>query len=113
MIKQGDIYWVTFRAPDKRHPVVVLTRNNAIRYLSSITVAPITTTLRGVGSRVHLTPDDGVLEVCEVNLDSVQTLDKSKLERYITHLSDKKMMEICRAIQYALGFDDYILEELE
>lgn len=113
MIKQGDVYWVTFRAPDKRRPVVVLTRNNAIRYLSSITVAPTTTTLRDVGSRVTLTPEDGLFEVCEVNLDSVQTFDKSKLERYITHLSDKKMAEICRAIQYAYGFDDYLLAEIQ
>lgn len=113
MIKQGDIYWATFRAPDKRRPVVVLTRNSAIRHLSSITVAPITTTIRHIGSRVLLTLEDGLPEVCEVNLDAIQTIPQEKIERYITRLSDKRMVEICGAIAYALGFDDYLLTETE
>jgi mRNA interferase MazF len=62
-MKQGDVYWFRFRAPDKRRPVLILTRNSAISYLTSVTVAQITTTIRGVPSEVALTPGtDGVLE---------------------------------------------------
>jgi len=62
-MKQGDVYWHTFRAPDKRRPVLILTRNSAITFLTGITVAPITTTIRGVPSEVVLTPgQDGMFE---------------------------------------------------
>jgi len=59
-MNQGDVYWYTFRAPDKRRPVLILTRNSAVSYLTSVTVAQITTTIRGVPSEVVLTPaEDG------------------------------------------------------
>ena len=38
-VRQGDVYWFKFRAPDKRRPVLVLTRDSAISYLTGITVA--------------------------------------------------------------------------
>lgn len=67
-MKQGDIYWYTFHAPDKRRPVLILTRNSAISYLTSVTVAQITTTIREIPSEVLLTPEaDGVFEDCVVN----------------------------------------------
>ncbi len=69
-MKQGDVYWYTFRAPDKRRPVLILTRDSAISFLTGITVAPITTTIRSIPSEVLLTPeDDGMFEKCAVNTD--------------------------------------------
>ena len=69
-MKQGDVYWYTFRSPDKRRPVLILTRTSAIPYLTGITVAPITTTIRGPASEIFLTPgEDGVLTECVVNTD--------------------------------------------
>ena len=74
-MKQGDVYWHTFRAPDKRRPVLILTRNSAITFLTGITVAPITTTIRGVPSEVVLTPgQDGMFEECAVNAYNIQTI---------------------------------------
>ena len=103
---QGDVYWYTFRAPDKRRPVLILTRNSAISFLTGISVAPITTTIRGIPSEVVLTPsDDGVLTDCAVNADNVQTVQKAKLGAYITHLSLDRMREVRAAIEFALGFD--------
>ncbi len=65
IVKQGDVYWYTFRAPDKLRPVLILTRSSAIPYLTGITVAQITTTIRGVPSEVALTPgEDGVFTEC-------------------------------------------------
>ncbi|MEK7833898.1 MAG: type II toxin-antitoxin system PemK/MazF family toxin, partial [Acidobacteriota bacterium] len=73
-MNQGDIYWVTFRHPDKRRPVLILTRSSAIPYLTGITVATITSNIRGNLSEVVLTPeDDGVLVDSVVTLDNVQT----------------------------------------
>jgi mRNA interferase MazF len=103
---QGDVYWYTFRAPDKRRPVLILTRNSAISFLTGITVAPITTKIRGIPSEVVLTPaNDGVLTDCAVNADNIQTIQKANLGAYVTHISLDRMREVRAAIEFALGFD--------
>ena len=105
-MKQGDVYWYTFRAPDKRRPVLLLTRSSAIHFLTGITVAPITTTIRGIPSEVMLTPqDDGVFADCVVNTDNIQTIQKANLGEFITQLSQTKMREVRAAIEFSLGFD--------
>ncbi len=60
-IARGDIRLYQFAPPDKNRPAVVLTRDSAIAYLSTVTVAPITTTIRGVPSEVVLSEEDGTL----------------------------------------------------
>jgi mRNA interferase MazF len=103
---QGDVYWHTFRAPDKRRPVLILTRNSAVPFLTGITVAPLTSTIRGIRSEVLLTPDeDGVSADCVVNVDNLLTIQKANLGGYITHLSLERMREVRAAIEFALGFD--------
>ena len=104
-MKQGDVYWYTFRDPDKRRPVVILTRSSAISFLSGITVAPITTTVRGIPTEVVLSPDDGVPQACAVNLDNIQTVQKDRFGPYIAHLSRERLMALRGAIAFALGFD--------
>ncbi len=107
-VKQGDIYWYKFRAPDKRRPVLILTRNSAIPLLMGITVAPLTTTIRDIPSEVLLTPEeDGVPEICVVNTDNIQTIQKENLETLITQLSPSRMREVLDAIQFSLGFDTF------
>ncbi len=105
-MNQGDVYWHTFRAPDKRRPVLILTRNSVIPFLHSITVAPLTTTIRGIPSEVLLTPaDDGISADCAVSADNLQTIQKANLGTYITHLSFERMRDVRAAIEFALGFD--------
>lgn len=101
----GDIYWYTFQAPDKRRPVLVLTRDSAIRYLTSITVAPITSTIRGIASEVQLSLADGLQNTCVVNGDSIHTVPKAHLGAFIAHLPPDKMRAVQQAIKFALGFD--------
>ncbi|MFL6209524.1 MAG: type II toxin-antitoxin system PemK/MazF family toxin [Pyrinomonadaceae bacterium] len=104
-MNQGDVYWYTFRAPDKRRPVLILTRNSALTFLTGITVAPLTTTIRGIPSEVILTPaEDGVAADCVVNADHLQTIQKANLGTYITHLSHERMREVRAAVEFALGF---------
>ena len=105
-MKQGDIYWYTFHTPDKRRPVLLLTRSSAIPFLTGITVAPITTMIRNIPSEVLLTPDeDGVPEECVVNTDNIQTVQKANLGTLITQLSQEKMREVREAVDFSLGFD--------
>lgn len=106
LVKQGDVYWYTFRAPDKRRPVLLLTRNSAIALLTGITVAPLTTIIRDIPSEVVLTPEeDGVPEICVVNTDNIQTIQKENLGVLITQLSETRMREVREAIKFSLGFD--------
>lgn len=105
-MNHGDVCWYTFRAPDKRRPVLILTRQSALRYLNGVTVAPITSTIRGIPTEVHLTTADGLPRECAVNCDNLQTITKAQLGPFITHLSGEKMQAVRVAIAFALGFDD-------
>lgn len=105
-MNQGDVYWYTFRPPDKRRPVVVLTRNSAIPYLTSVTVASITSTMRGVASEVLLTPEeDGLPVECAINAYNIQTVQKTCFGSFITHPSQDRMRAVSESIEFALGFD--------
>lgn len=104
---------VTLRPPDKRRPVLLLTRQSAIAYLSGITVAPLTTTVREIPSEVLLTPEkDGVPEICAVNLDNMQTVTKSQLGSLVTTLTPARLVEVEAALCFALGLDRWRRESL-
>ena len=104
-VARGDIRLYQFAPPDKVRPVVVLTRDSAIAYLSTVTVAPITSTIRGVPSEVILNEEDGMKTQCAVNLHNVVTISQSRLGRRVAHLSSLRMGEICVALRFSLGCD--------
>lgn len=102
-VERGDVRLYHFAQPDKLRPVLVLTRSSAIAYLSSITVAPITSTIRGVPSEVRLSEEDGMKSPCAVNLHNLVTVSKARLGRRVATLSSERMHEVCRALGFALG----------
>ena len=85
--------------------MLVLTRSSAIPYLSRVTVAPITSTIRGVPSEVALGPEDGMKHPCAANLHNVVTVNQENLGRRLTQLSPRRMREVCVALAFALGCD--------
>lgn len=105
-MKRGDIRWYTFEPPDKRRPVLVLTRDSAIGVLNTVTVAPITSTMRGIPTEVFLDRADGMPADCAVNLDHLQTIPKNKVGALLAALSHRRMAEVQRAVDFALGFDE-------
>jgi mRNA interferase MazF len=104
-IARGDVRLYQFASPDKKRPVLVLTRNSAIAYLSTATVAPVTSTIRGVPSEVVLNQDDGMKSPCAVNLHNVVTVSQERLGRRVAHLSAARMNEVCAALRFSLGCD--------
>lgn len=104
-MRWGEVRWYRFGRPDKRRPVVVLTRESALEYLGEVTVAPITSTVREIPSEVLLSTEDGMIKTCAVNLDHLQTVSKTKLGSLITTLPTDKMRRIRRALLFALGFE--------
>ena len=104
-VARGDIRLYQFAPPDKKRPVVVLTRGSAIDYLSTVTVAPITSTIRGVPSEVILNEEDGMKGPRAVNLHNAVTISQNRLGRRIAQLSSLRMGEICAALRFSVGCD--------
>jgi len=102
-VDRGDIRLYRFPPPDKQRPVLVLTRDSALPYLSRATVAPITSTIRGVPSEVVLDTEDGMKQPCAVNLHNLVTVSKELLGRRVAHLAPRRMREVCDALGFALG----------
>lgn len=105
-MNRGDVCWYTFKTPDKKRPVLILTRNSAIAVLHSVTVAPITSTIRSIPTEVVLTEADGLPTACAANFDNLQTVPKSNIGERIARLTTQKMKEAGTATTFALGFDD-------
>src|SRR5580693_3891638 len=104
-IARGDIRLYTFAPPDKKRPVVVLTRDSAVPYLSTVTVAPITSTIRGVPSEVLLNEEDGMKSPCAVNLHNSVTVSQRRLGKRVAQLSSARMNDVCAALRFSLGCD--------
>jgi mRNA interferase MazF len=105
-LMRGQIWQYTFSRPDKRRPVLVLTRQEVIGLLHTVMVAPITSTIHGIPSEVLVGIDEGLKRESVVNLDHVQTVDKSKLSRFIGTINQAKMKAVCHALAIAAGCDD-------
>jgi mRNA interferase MazF len=104
-IARGDVRLYSFAPPDKSRPVVVLTRTSALHYLSTATIAPITSTIRGVPSEVALNEGDGMKGSCAVNLHNAVTVSQDRLGKRVSQLSPQRMNEICAALRFSLGCD--------
>jgi len=101
-MKHGEIRWYKFARPDKKRPILILTRDSVLEYLGEVTIVPITTTIRNIPSEVFLSKADGMLRNCAVNCDHLQTVSKGKIGSLITSLSPAKINAVGRAIRFAL-----------
>jgi mRNA interferase MazF len=103
-MRRAEVRWYRFSRPDKKRPVLLLTRDSALEFLGEVTVAPVTSTIRDIPSEVILTTEDGMPRDCAINLDHVQTVSKNKLGSVITTLGPKRMSEVRSALLFSLGF---------
>jgi mRNA interferase MazF len=104
-IARGDVRLYSFSPPDKQRPVVVLTRESSIGRLSRVTVAPITSSQRGVPSEVTPNEDDGLKGPCAINLHNLVTVSQHRVGKRVAQLSLRRMDEICAALRFSLGCD--------
>jgi len=82
----------------------VLTRDSALAYLSTATVAPVTSTIRGVPSEVVLN-EDGMKSPCAVNLHNAVTVSQQRVGKRVAQLTAARMNEVCAALRFSLGCD--------
>jgi len=94
-----------FAAPDRRRPVLVLSRPSLLEVLSSATVAAVTSTVRGMPTEVRVGVDEGLKHESCVNLVNLFTISQSELRQYVGSLTADKMKQVCRALAIASGCD--------
>lgn len=104
-ISWGEIWLYTFAPPNKRRPVLIITRQEVIDLLHTVMVAPITSTIRGAPSEVVVGVEEGLKRDSAINLDHVQTVEKQKLKSFVGTLRKEKLRELCRALVVATGCD--------
>src|SRR5437773_2670932 len=99
---RGEVWWANLPRPTGRRPVLLLSRNPAYAVRTSVTVAPVTRTIRNIPVEVPLSRADGLPAACVVNVDDLTTIPKSLLTERITALSPEKMAAVDGAIRFAL-----------
>jgi len=104
-LKRGEIRWYTFALPDKRRPVLILTRDEIIDYLNEIIVVPITRIIRGLATEVVLTPDDGMPVESALNFDHIALAQRQRIGALICSLPEERWTEVRRALMVACGFE--------
>jgi mRNA interferase MazF len=102
-MRRGEVWWVE-RPPGQRHPVLLLSWDAHGDWRDRVTVADVTTRIRGLDAEVLLTGEDGMPDPCVVNLDNLATVPRSILRSRITRLSSRRMAEVSLAAHLALGF---------
>ncbi len=102
-MNRGEVRWYQFTQPDKKRPVLILTRGSILEFLGEVTIAPITSTVRDIPSEVSLSKQDGMTRECAVNCDHIQTVSKRKIGALLTSLPPQKMQDVSRALRFALN----------
>jgi mRNA interferase MazF len=103
-VKRGEIRWYTFRLPDKRRPVLILTRDKVIERLNEIIVVPATRTIRGLTTEVVLTIADGMPALCALNFDHVSLAQRSRFGPALCDLSETRWAEVRDAPPHRVRF---------
>ena len=102
-MRRGDVYWADLPGGAGRRPIVIVSRTEAVRVRSLVTVAPVTRTIRRLASEVPLGPPQGLKVRSVATCDSLRTISKALLRRRIGSLDADSLIRLDRALRYALG----------
>jgi mRNA interferase MazF len=95
---RGEVWWA--EAEDKRRPVLVVTRSEAIEVLTSIVIAPISRTMRGIPSELALGAAEGLDVDCAASFDNLRTIRwRGFLTSKLGSLGSNRQQEICGAFR--------------
>jgi mRNA interferase MazF len=102
-MRRGEVWWAELPRPIGRRPVVLLSRDEAYAVRNAVTIAEVTTTIRGIPVEVELGPEDGLPKNCVANLDTIATIRKDLLTKRITLLRNQRLQQIDAAIKFSLS----------
>jgi len=98
---RGEVWWAEL--PDqKRRPVLIMTRTEAIPVLHALIAAPATRTIRPIPTHLRVGPDDGMPEECAFTFDNLTLVSKTSLTSRLCTLAPHRLLEACRAVDAAL-----------
>jgi mRNA interferase MazF len=95
--RQGEVWWA--EAEDKRRPVLIVTRNEAIPVLRWVVVAPVTRTVRGIPTEIPIGEDEGLPVECAASFDNLQPIRLSFLTERAGALDPSRRHELCDALR--------------
>lgn len=102
-VRRGEVYWADLPSPAGRRPVLVLTRDATLRVLNKVTVAPLTSMIRGLDSELVVGGAEGVPKPSVVSLDNILTVPRQLLDGdALGALGAERIPELDRALRYAL-----------
>ena len=104
-MRRGEIWWADLPPPTGHRPVILVSRDEAYIYREFVTVAPVSRRIRGIRAEVPLGPEDGMPSSCAANFDSMTTIPRFALQRYIASLRIEKLQAVDSAIHFALGLE--------
>jgi mRNA interferase MazF len=93
---------------DKSPPVLVLTRELVRPHLNTVTVAPITTTIRGLSTEVPCGTANGLEQRSAIACDHITTIPAANLGRQIGRLLDEQEAALADAIHAAFDLDSQV-----
>lgn len=101
-MNRGEI-WLA-QVGRKRRPVLVLTRDEVLGVRALVTVAEITTSMRGLAAEVQVDHENaGLDQESAVNCDGLHTIPQTMLTEHIGTIDEVHLERVCDAIDYALG----------
>src|SRR4051794_2526681 len=93
--RQGEIWWA--ETEDKRRPVLVVTRTEAVAVLTAIVVAPVTRTIRTIPTEIALGANEGLSVDCVASFDNLQRVRRSALTQRVGTLGPRRE-QVCHAL---------------
>ncbi|MCA1844188.1 MAG: type II toxin-antitoxin system PemK/MazF family toxin [Actinobacteria bacterium] len=94
--RQGEVWWA--EAQDKRRPVLIVTRSEAVPVLNWVVVAPVTRTVRAIPTEIALGQADGLEVDCAASFDDLQPIRRAFLTTRLGAASPHRHTEICSAL---------------
>jgi mRNA interferase MazF len=107
-MRRGEVWWAELPAPAGRRPVVLVSRNEAYFVRELVTVAPVTTRVRGIPTEVPLGTEDGLPRACAANLDTLMTIPRRALTQRVGLLGAEKLAAVEHALLFALGMTHWL-----
>lgn len=100
-MRRGEI-WLA-QVGKKRRPVLVLTRDEVLDVRSLVTVAEVTTSMRGLAAEVQLGESVGLDQESAVNCDGLHTVPQTMLTEFVGTVDPATLNDVCSAIAYAVA----------
>jgi mRNA interferase MazF len=104
-LNRGEIWLLNRPRPDKRRPVLILSRATLIPLLHTVSVASVTSTVRGARTEVELGFEEGLKHTSCVNLCNLFTVRQDDLRTYVGTVGREKMRKVCQALAAACACD--------